>query len=412
MPTFSSHRTGEARVECARPEQIERARARRAAIFLFLLLVTQLACRSPLPGPIGAAFAPPRPIYTLTSLPPFPTATAAAAASATPLPSRTATHTSSPAPTRTATPVPLTLPVWQTAQAATTAPDALAAPAAPVIARYLTIPPRLDGDWAEWKGLTDEYPANTVVFGKKKWTGPDDLSASFRLGWDEDYLYLGVKVHDDQYVQAASGADLYNGDSLELLLDTRRKEDAGTASLSDDDFQLGISPGHPRPGIGQGAYLWTPNYLAGEKKTIQVEASQESGMYRLEAAIPWSIFEMRPVAGQHYGFAISVGDTDDGDSGVMQSMVSNLPARHPADPTTWGDLQLVKLAPGAERPVVREDAQPGGDGDPVAVVGVTYREVERVGCGSAEELDEECDGGVIRGLRKLKGSLVFLSPSI
>jgi hypothetical protein len=76
--------------------------------------------------------------------------------------------------------------------------------------------------------------------------------------------------------------------------------------------------------------------------TIRIEARAESGMYRAEVAIPWTVFKMEPVAGEHYGFAISVSDNDDGDGGVQQSMISNLPDRHPADPTTWGELQLVK----------------------------------------------------------------------
>jgi hypothetical protein len=200
----------------------------------------------------------------------------------------------------------------------------------------------MDGDWSEWKGLTDEYPANIVVWGRNNWTGVEDLSSSFHLGWDENYLYLAVKVRDDQYVHNTSGANLYNGDSLELLLDTQLMEDYGSARLSDDDFQLGLSPGQPHPGTHQEAYLWAPNYLAGEQKTIQVEARQESGLYRVEAAIPWTVFGMKPAAGKHYGFAFSVSDNDNGDGGVQQSMVSNLPARHPGDPTTWGDLQLVK----------------------------------------------------------------------
>lgn len=211
-----------------------------------------------------------------------------------------------------------------------------------MIARYLSTPPSIDGDWGEWKGLTDEYPANTVVWGSNKWTGAEDLSSSFHLGWDDKYLYLAIKVRDDQYVQSTHGANLYNGDSLELLLDTQLMDDYKSAKLSDDDFQLGLSPGRPRPGTEQEAYLWTPNYLGGEQKTIQVEARQESGIYRVEAAIPWTVLEMKPVAGKHYGFAISVSDNDDIEGSVQQSMVSNLPARYPGDPTTWGDLQLAK----------------------------------------------------------------------
>jgi hypothetical protein len=215
-------------------------------------------------------------------------------------------------------------------------------PAAPVTARYLSNPPKMDGDWSEWKGLTDEYPANHVVWGNDNWTGAEDLSASFHLGWDDNYLYLAIKVRDAHFVQTTTGANLFNGDSLELLLDTQLAEDYASARLSDDDFQLGLSPGRPKPGSGQESYLWAPNYLAGEQKSIEIESRWENGIYRAEVAIPWKVFEMKPEAGRHYGFGLSVSDNDNGDGSVQQSMISNLPDRNPGDPTTWGDLLLVR----------------------------------------------------------------------
>jgi hypothetical protein len=47
-----------------------------------------------------------------------------------------------------------------------------------------------------------------VVYGNNNWTDEDDLSASYRIGWNEDYLFIAVKVKDDHYVQNASGQDL------------------------------------------------------------------------------------------------------------------------------------------------------------------------------------------------------------
>jgi hypothetical protein len=310
----------------------------RALLVTVILLIALLACRSPLPGQNGADSQRPAPLYTLTSLPPFPTAVEAATlvatftpmATATLPPRSTATIASSPTPTHIST-LPVSL---------TSAPHPR--PISPVIARYLISPPKLDGDWSEWKTLTDEYPANTVIWGKKKWTGAEDLSSSFHLGWDDHFLYLAIKVRDDHYVQNATRADLYNGDSLELLLDTQLMDDYRTVSLSDDDFQLGLSPGNPDPGINKEAYLWAPNFLAGRLKNIQIEAREETGLYRVEVAIPWTVFQMKPVAGQHYGFVLSVSDNDDGDGSVQQSMVSNVPDRDPSNPTTWGDLQLVR----------------------------------------------------------------------
>ncbi len=303
----------------------------RALLVIFVLLAAQLACAGPLPGQNSQLGGP---VNTFTSVPAFPTSTE------TPLPTRTPTVTSSPRPTRTPFPTEPPPPTLTPVPSATLSPTPELRSVAPVVARYLSSPPRIDGDWSEWKDVTNEYPANFVVWGRNHWTGPEDLSASFHLGWDDKYLYLAIKVRDDVYVQNATGANLYNGDSLELLLDTQLTEDFQSTQLTDDDFQLGLSPGRPHIGTGQEAYLWAPNWLAGKQKTVQIEARRESGMYRVEAAIPWTVFQMEPVAGQHYGFGLSVSDNDNGDGGVQQSMVSNLPDRNPGDPTTWGDLTL------------------------------------------------------------------------
>ncbi len=211
-----------------------------------------------------------------------------------------------------------------------------------VIANYLSTPPTLDGDWSEWKDITKEYPANSLVYGASNWTNQDDLSASFHVGWDNNYLYIAVKVHDDKYVQNATGADIYKGDSVEILLNSKLSADYYYNQLSPDDFQLGISPGRPDVNSNTEAYLWFPSNVAGSRPGVKIAARAETGGYRLEAAIPWNVFEMTPTAGSHVGFVLSVSDNDDTSKNAQQSMVSNDPDRSLVDPTTWGDLQLVK----------------------------------------------------------------------
>lgn len=323
-----------------------------AFLVIGLLLIAQMACSLPLFGQSNAATQLPAPNQTLTALfaitpaststvtlPPVITATPSGGASsgganptATQQPaSPTATRTPAPNPTATNTRPPLptaTIPGIR--------------PRAAIIAKYITTPLTIDGDWSEWKDITTEYPANSVVWGSANWTGADDLSSSFHIGWDNNYLYLAVKVRDDQYVQNANGENIYKGDSLELLLDTMLQDDFYYQQLSPDDFQLGISPGRPNPDGTREAYLWFPNNISGVRSNVKIGSRLETGIYRVEAAIPWSVFELTPVNGRHYGFALSVNDNDDPNNNVQQSMISNVAGRHLTDPTTWGDLQLVK----------------------------------------------------------------------
>lgn len=240
--------------------------------------------------------------------------------------------TSTPAVTATSTSLP-------SARAGTT-----------IKALYVSTPPDLDGTWDEWNATA--YPAKFVVFGKGNWTGSDDLEGSFRVAWDAKYLYVAAKVIDDTYVQIAKNENIYKGDSIEILLDTNVQGDYNSNFLSGDDYQLGISAGDagcvgastlPCVGGKQQAYRWFPTGSAGTNTDVKISQNWSAGVYRIEAAIPWSAFGVTsPNTGTHYGFAFSVSDDDQKGKQSQDTMVSSAPNRVLVDPTTWGDLVLTK----------------------------------------------------------------------
>lgn len=213
-------------------------------------------------------------------------------------------------------------------------------PAGKASAAFLSTAPKLDGVWDEWD--TTAYPARFVVYGSDKHDGKEDLEGSYRIGWDNSYLYLAVKVIDDKYVQNASGADIFKGDSIELLLDADLTGDLNADSLSSDDYQLVVSPGKPDPDDPKEAYLYYPSNLAGARPQVQIAAVGGDGLYRVEIAIPWSLFGITPASGQRYGFAVSISDNDNESANEQQSMVSNVRNRALTDPTTWALLTLTK----------------------------------------------------------------------
>jgi hypothetical protein len=213
-----------------------------------------------------------------------------------------------------------------------------ARPGDKVTASYLGAPPTLDGIWGEWK--TDIYPANLLTFGAENWTGEEDLGASYRIGWDENFLYLALKVGDDTYVQDSTGQEIYNGDCIEILLDTNVPVDFSNGQLNNDDYQLGISPGNPKPGKDPEAYLWFPRMVAGTQSKVKIAVEKENWGYRVETAIPWSTFGVSPVSGTHYGLGLRVLDNDEPLKEIRQSIVSNNRGIKIADPTSWIDLEL------------------------------------------------------------------------
>lgn len=209
-----------------------------------------------------------------------------------------------------------------------------------VTAKYMKTPPVMDSIWDEWDAT--KYPAKYVVYGASQWKDSDDLEGSFAVSWNETYLYLAIKVLDEKYVQNATGQDIYKGDSIEILFDTNLYGDLSTTSLNSDDFQIGISPGKGGVNGDKEVYLWYPSGKAGSIDDEIVASSVSDGLYRVEVAIPWKVFNITPASGQQYGFGLSISDNDDASENVQQSMVSNLRNRKLVDPTTWTVLTLSK----------------------------------------------------------------------
>ena len=321
---------------------------------LFLAILLAACNLTPGPGPVQPPF--PVPNQTMTALfsTPFPTlvmtqpsgsatetqpavpSQTASPAANTPVPP-TDTPTLEPSATAAPTQVPTKVP---TLAPPTSTPDISKRTITSVTASFMSTKPSIDGDWNDLP--SKEYPAEIVVYGAANWKSRDDLAASFKIGWDATYLYLGVKVRDDVYVQNATGVNLFKGDSLEILLDTDVSADYYVTSLSPDDFQLGISDGRPDVNGTKEAYLWLPSNIAGSRSQVKI-ASQRSdadGITRIEVAIPWTIFGVTPKSGSHFGFVLSASDNDKTTDNVQQSMVSNVKTRVLVDPTTWGDLTL------------------------------------------------------------------------
>jgi hypothetical protein len=289
-------------------------------------------------------FRPPAAAFTSTSVPPTETVIPSSTETATPnLPTATATNTLAPYdPNSTPTPPPTIPSGYHTAtphpyySITPTIPPPTSRSSASSTAIQFT--PSIDGDWGDWPNA--ETSAGYVVFGATNWVNSNDLDSSYKTAYDANNLYIAVKVIDDVYVQNSTGNKIYLGDSIEILMDANLKGDYYSRGLSSDDYQLGISPGKGSIGGPKEAYLWYPANLRGARPKIAIATRQISGGYELEAAIPWSVFNISPVSGLHFGFALSVSDNDSPGKEIQESMVSSVSTRRFLNPTTWGDLTL------------------------------------------------------------------------
>ncbi len=211
-----------------------------------------------------------------------------------------------------------------------------------VEAKRLTTPPVIDGLLDEWL-VEPAFLSAFLVYQVTGWDGSDDLSAAWRLAWDEANLYIGVEVADDTHVQTQFGNQIFRGDSLDIQFDTDRLGDLGPA-LSPDDFQITFSPGDfgslpPSAfrfqGTPGGQILDAPG-----GHHVILQANQTAAGYNLEAAIPWSDLNLTPAAGLLIGLSLNANDNDSPGTAAQEIMKSHISTRTLTDPSSWGTLTL------------------------------------------------------------------------
>ncbi|HSH04693.1 MAG TPA: sugar-binding protein [Anaerolineae bacterium] len=221
-------------------------------------------------------------------------------------------------------------------------PTIPANPAGAVIATTATTPPTIDGNLDEWPD-TNPVRSSFQVYNITSWDGTADITANWRLQWDATNLYFAVDVTDNIHVQTQTGNRSYQGDSLEIQIDTNRSADFAP-QVSPDDFQFIFSPGNftslpPEAfrfrGTSANGIVDAPGH------TVRLTAlPKASGGYTLEAALPWSDLGLTPQTNLILGLALSANDNDTPNSAAQEVMVSHVPGRTLRDPTTWGTLTL------------------------------------------------------------------------
>lgn len=216
-------------------------------------------------------------------------------------------------------------------------------------------PPVIDGlldDWQPPLIRAARLPLETVVFGPEAWSGPSDLAGEAFGAWDDRALYLAVAVRDERPSPPARGARLYEGDSLEIQLDTQLLADWESAVFDDDDWHVGLSPGDllaaaatagpssagRAPSLRPEAWVWRPEGRKGPLE-LPLAAAPRPGGYALELALPWSLLGLTPQSGLVLGLSLSASDNDRA-APAQESMVSSSPLRRWDDPRSMGLLVL------------------------------------------------------------------------
>ena len=180
--------------------------------------------------------------------------------------------------------------------------------------------PKIDGDLSDWTdegtiNLADRSQVVLQANPKHPWAGARDASATARIRWNKDFVFLAIAVTDNQVVKASG----YNGDGVELVFDNDLLLDPWAKAYSFDDQQLFINPRVPpqSPEISEAATPLPPTGdLYGDKIKVRAASTLTADGYLLEVAIPAvKLRNLKLCAGNLVGFDLALNDGDGGDTG-------------------------------------------------------------------------------------------------
>lgn len=153
-----------------------------------------------------------------------------------------------------------------------------------------------------------------------------DLSARFKLCWDDEGIYLLIVVHDDVLIRD-SGAAISDDDGLEVYFDLDNSKES---SYGMDDFKYRFVYGDST------VIERVHNAING----VQFVMLDSDNGYQTEISIPWTTMGNPPQANALIGFEVQVNDDDDGgarDAKIAWWGTSDLAYQNPS---AFGTIKL------------------------------------------------------------------------
>jgi tetratricopeptide (TPR) repeat protein len=126
-----------------------------------------------------------------------------------------------------------------------------------------------------------------------------DASASFKMMYDKQALYLLVDVKDNELIN--DSVEFWLDDSVEVFVDA---DNCKADTYGDNDYQYNFAWDSSAPSMGEGKHNKTEG--------VQYAFDRTDSGYRLEAKLPFSTLGTESKPGTKIGLDIHVNDDDDG----------------------------------------------------------------------------------------------------
>ncbi|MEE8638304.1 MAG: sugar-binding protein [Candidatus Margulisiibacteriota bacterium] len=199
----------------------------------------------------------------------------------------------------------------------------------------------IDGKLSDWDKSKPISMKNVSYFKEGlDWGGPEDLSGSAYLMWDEENFYLAAVITDKiPLVNKKKRQDIWNGDAIEMVLSIDPKADPERGFFNRRDYQIGFGTGDGK-GNPPTIWNWQRRRVPKGSEIVVKKTNQPLG-YLLEAKIPWEFFrgKFTPSSGVKVGFDIAFDDADATGERERQ-FIWNGDYYFYKDPSVWGILEF------------------------------------------------------------------------
>ncbi|HXV65554.1 MAG TPA: sugar-binding protein [Vicinamibacteria bacterium] len=177
-------------------------------------------------------------------------------------------------------------------------------------------PPRIDGELEDTNGWPGSEISPRDLWWRREPDGAADSSASFRLAYDEDYLYIGARVLDDVVVCNIAPDDIkaqLRSDAIGITVDP-----SGTSQDTATVLQAAAFP-CTTEGFGARGFRDADANQGPMEQTapgMEVASRRSEDGYTFEARIPWNAMPHQPKPGDEIGLNVVIYDGDDADARV------------------------------------------------------------------------------------------------
>ena len=154
----------------------------------------------------------------------------------------------------------------------------------------------IDGNWS----MAASYSIDQLIGGSV--ADAADLSGTFRVIWDDTYLYTLIEVNDDAIINDSGPLIPWMDDGIEIFLDPDYSH--GNSYDGINDYAFGIRVADER--------LFTLPTSLNDTTGFLHSSVIGAGSYVVEVAVPWTTLGVIPVAGAFVGFDVQLNDDDDG----------------------------------------------------------------------------------------------------